>query len=95
VNVKNAKAFFELKPNELSCLPNWPTVNPHNPHTPGFAPSRNYSRAACGELTFRKEAILAGIDEEDEDFIDKGKKLFDDKYAEGYVSVPSLSAVEY
>jgi hypothetical protein len=73
MNVKNAKAFFELKPNELSSLPNWPTVNSNNP---GFAPSWNCSWAACGELAFRKEAMLAGIDEEDEDFLDKGKKLF-------------------
>jgi hypothetical protein len=51
VNIKNAKAFFELQPNELNCLPYLAIANPYNP---GFAPLRNYSWAACGELAFRK-----------------------------------------
>ena len=34
VNVKGGKAFFDLKPDELKCLPHCPTMNEHS-QTPG------------------------------------------------------------
>jgi len=79
VNVKNAKSFFDLKPDELKCIPHRPSVNSYNQ-----MPQRQYKWDDCGKLAFRKEAMLAGISQEnEEEFFAKGKKLFADKHARG------------
>ncbi|KAI4906329.1 hypothetical protein J4E90_010674, partial [Alternaria incomplexa] len=47
-------------------------------------PQRQYKWDDCGKLAFRKEAMLAGISQEnEEEFFAKGKKLFADKNARG------------
>ncbi|KAI4605931.1 hypothetical protein J4E83_010357 [Alternaria metachromatica] len=79
VNAKNAKAFFDLKPDELKCIPHRPSVNAFNQ-----MPQKDYRWDDCGKLAFRKEAMLAGIPQDNEqEFLAKGKKLFADKHARG------------
>lgn len=80
VNVKNGKAFFDLKPEVLKCIPHCPKYNENNPRIP----IRYYNWDACGKLAFRKEAMLAGISQDNEtEVFAKGKKLFENKHANG------------
>lgn len=72
--------FFDLKPDELKCLPHCLTMNAYNPEMP----QRNYRWDDCGKLAFHKEPMLVGISQEnEEEFFAKEKKLFAGKQANG------------
>lgn len=82
MNAGIGKIYFDLKPDELKCLPHDEYPNFHNPRQP----SRLYHYDECAKLAFRKEAMLSGVSEEDvgeDEMLERGKKLFTDKHAGG------------
>jgi hypothetical protein len=79
VNVTQAKKYFDLKADELKCLPHDEGFNSHN----RSMPTRLYRWAEAGDLAFRKEAMLAGVEGVDDVVLEEGKKMFEEKHAGG------------
>jgi hypothetical protein len=83
VNVTSGKDFFGLSSDELKCIPHRLIPNRRYPSMP----SRAYSWRTAGFLAFQKEAILSGEPphHNNDTSLLRGKKLFEDKHANGYV----------
>ncbi|KAJ4295068.1 hypothetical protein N0V90_007076 [Kalmusia sp. IMI 367209] len=72
VNVKESDKIYGVKREELDCLQHCPAPNPHGR---GFTPMKLLKTIEVQYLAFRKEAMLAGVPQDDEkDLLEQGKK---------------------
>ncbi|KAF2790405.1 hypothetical protein K505DRAFT_377558 [Melanomma pulvis-pyrius CBS 109.77] len=73
----NCKVYYNVTPDELKTLPYDERFNSHNIKRP----SKVFRRTDVQRLAFRKQAILSGVVQNDEeDLLKRGKALFEDKY---------------
>ncbi|KAF2438397.1 hypothetical protein P171DRAFT_504573 [Karstenula rhodostoma CBS 690.94] len=78
VNVKESAKVYGVKGEELACLPHCPVQNPHGK---GFTPMKFFLKADVVRLAFRKEAVLEGESQDDEDeLLARGEKLYEQKH---------------
>lgn len=78
INVKESGKVYGVKGEELACLPHCPVTNPHGK---GFTPMKFFKKAEVIRLAFRKEAVLAGVSQDDEDqLLATGQELYEEKH---------------
>ncbi|KAF1851980.1 uncharacterized protein K460DRAFT_351836 [Cucurbitaria berberidis CBS 394.84] len=78
LTVTKSKEYLGIQKDELQCLPHDTRPNPNGP----FAPMRLYKYEEVVDLAYKKEAILAGVSQvDDETLIACGKKLWEAKKA--------------
>ncbi|KAL1606204.1 hypothetical protein SLS60_003605 [Paraconiothyrium brasiliense] len=77
VNVKESAKVYGIKKEDLACLPHCPVQNPHGK---GFTPMKFFLKTDVIRLAFRKEAILAGVPQDDEEeLLACGEELYEEK----------------
>jgi hypothetical protein len=73
----NCKKFYGVTPEELKTLAHDEVFNSHNPKMPG----KIFKREQVQRLAFRKSAVLAGVEEkDDEELVKKGKVIFEGEH---------------
>lgn len=78
INVKESAKVYGIKGEELATLPHCPVQNPHGK---GFTPMKFFRKADVIRLAYRKEAILAGEPQDDEEeLLTQGQMLFEEKH---------------
>ena len=78
VNVKESGNVYGIKREELNCLRHCPAPNPHGAN---FTPMKLFVKSEVQKLAFRKEAILAGVAQDDEaELLRRGKELYEEKH---------------
>jgi hypothetical protein len=77
VNVKESAKVYGIKGDELACVPYCPVQNPHGK---GFTPMKFFLETDVIRLAFRKEAVMAGVSQDDEDeLLARGQELYEEK----------------
>ena len=78
VNVEESGKVYGIRSEDLATLPHCPVTNPH---VKFFTASKFFMQADVENLAFRKEAVLAGVSQDDEDeLLAQGQELFEDKH---------------
>jgi hypothetical protein len=73
----NCKALYGVTPEELKTLAHDEVFNSHNPKMPG----KVFKKEEVQQLAFRKSAVLAGVEEDnDEELVKQGKAIFEEKH---------------
>ncbi|KAJ4356726.1 uncharacterized protein N0V89_004762 [Didymosphaeria variabile] len=77
INVKESAKVYGIKSEDLACLPHCPVQNPHGK---GFTPMKFFLKTDVIQLAFRKEAVLAGVSQDDEEeLLVHGEELYEEK----------------
>jgi hypothetical protein len=73
----NCKKYYGVTPEELKTLAHDEVFNSHNPKMPG----KIFKRSEVQRLAFRKSAILAGVEEkDDEELVEQGRAIFEGEH---------------
>ncbi|KAL1796431.1 hypothetical protein ACET3X_004971 [Alternaria dauci] len=78
INQTECKNKYALTPKDLACLPYFPKKNPAYRNT-----TKLFKESVVKSLAYRKTAVLAGLEDDEKDdeaFLEKGQKLFDEQH---------------
>ena len=75
VNQTDSKTKYNLTPQDLACLPYFPKPNHMYKNT-----TKLFEEGEVSSFAYRKQAVLAGVEEDDEvALLKRGKELFEEK----------------
>lgn len=73
----NCKTYYGVTPEELKTLAHDEVFNSHNPKMPG----KIFKREEVQRLAFRKSAVMAGVEEkDDEELVKQGRAIFEGEH---------------
>jgi len=78
-NVKQCRAEFGLPRTDLDCLPHCDVENPLNGE---YADMRMFRLVDVERLAWRKEGVLRGVEGSEEEVIEQGRRLWEEKRKE-------------
>jgi hypothetical protein len=74
INQSDCKPRYKLLPADLAILPYFPKPNQKYGNT-----TKLFKESEVKTLAYRKAAVLGGVDEEDNEVVEKGKALFEEE----------------
>jgi hypothetical protein len=74
INQSDCKPQYKLLPADLAVLSYFPKPNQKYGNT-----TKLFKESEVKELAYRKAAVLGGVDEADEEVLEKGKALFEEE----------------